>query len=540
MAVSLEKQLAHVKNLWNNSTLAQKILYAGLLTSLLVVGVVLLVVLNSTNYKVLYSNLSPQDASRVVEILKKQKVPYKLTNNGNTILVPEDKVYSLRLQIAGKGVLHGQGIGFEIFDTTKIGQTDFVQKINYQRALQGELARTISEFDEVESARVHLVLPRKSLFIEESEPPSAAVVISLRPGATLSKEQVRSIVNLLVTSVPGLTEDKITISDTRGKVLYEPKEDIVPGLSSTQLEYQLSVEKNLEKRIEELLAPIVGGPNKVIARVNAELDFSRKTIHKELYDPDVTVVRSEQKSEETSKGQANFQGGPPQPAYRGTGTMGTGTVQELSRSSSTTNYEINKEEQQIQGAIGEIKRLTVAVVVDGTYVKDAKGNYVYKPLPPAVLDKIKALVENAVGYDQARGDQIEVSNMPFGQEKLPQASSWLDVAMKYFQVIGKPLLTTLIILLFLLLVVRPIVMAILKPEIVEEEVEEVEELPEAEEEAQLALEQLSPEEREALETQQRIEDHKKFARKLVAEDFERAFRVIKHWLKEQEAEVGRG
>lgn len=528
----LEEKVAQIKSLWSKSTLAQKILYGGMLASILVVGIVLFVLLNNTSYKVLYSNLYPEDAARVVEVLKKQKVPYKLANNGDTILVPEDKVYNLRLFIAGQGVLHGQGIGFEIFDANKIGQTDFVQKINYQRALQGELARTISEFDEIESARVHLVLPKKSLFIEDSEPPSASVVLTLKPGASLSKEQVRSIVNLITTGVEGMSPDRITISDSRGKVLYEPKEDIVNGLSSTQLEYQLSLERNLEKRIEELLAPIVGGRNKVIARVSAEVDFSRKTIHKELYDPDVTVVRSEQKTEESSKGTTNLQTGSPEPAYRGSGLSGTGTTQQTSRSSSVTNYEINKEEQQIIAPVGEIKRLSVAVVVDGKYVKNAKGEYVYQPLPAATLDRIRALVQNAIGYDRARGDQIEVTNLAFGVPKVSEKSSWMQSALKYFQLVGKPLLNTLIILLFILLVVRPIVMAILKPE-VSEEVEEAEELPEGE--PTLALEDLSPEEREAIEAQKRIEDQTAMAKKLATEDFERAFKVVKRWLKEEGA-----
>ncbi|MDQ7031533.1 MAG: flagellar basal-body MS-ring/collar protein FliF [Desulfonauticus sp.] len=533
MAQFIEEKIRLIKKLWNNSTLPQKILYSGLVASFFVVGIVLFILLNSTNYKVLYSNLYPEDAARVVEVLKKQKVPYKLANNGNTILVPEDKVYSLRLMIAGKGVLHGQGVGFEIFDSTRIGQTDFVQKINYQRALQGELERTIAEFDEVESARVHLVLPQKSLFIEENEPPSASVVLTLKPGASLSKEQVRSIVNLITTGVEGMTPDRITISDTRGRILYEPKQDIINGLSSTQLEYKLSLERTLEQRIEDLLAPIVGGRDKVIARVSADIDFSRKTIHKELYDPNVTVVRSEQKTEEESKGTTNLQTGSPEPAYRGSTLSGTGTTQQTSRTSSITNYEINKEEQQIIAPVGEIRRLSVAVVVDGQYVKNAKGEYVYKPLPKEVLDQIRGLVEKAVGYDSTRGDQIEVTNLAFGKPEQLQATSWLQKALQYFQIVGKPLLNTVIILLFLLLVVRPVVMAILKPEVVEEEVEEVEELPEGE--PKLALEELSPEEREALEMQKRIEDQTVLAKQLVSEDFERAFRVLKMWLKEEEA-----
>lgn len=534
----IQKTIEQIRNLWDKSSLAQKILYVGMVLSLIIMGVVFIWILQSTNYKVLYSNLYPEDASRVVNILEKQKVSYQLKDNGTTILVPEDKVYNLRLLVAGQGVIHGQGLGFELFDANKIGQTDFVQKINYQRALQGELARTISEFSEVESARVHLVLPSKSLFIEDTEPPSASVVLKLRPGTALSKEQIRSIVNLIVTGVSGMTPDRITISDTQGRVLYEPKEEIIEGLTSTQLEYQLNFQRNLEKRIEELLAPIVGGRNKVIAKVSAELDFSRKTIRKELFDPDSAVVRSEQKTEETSRGTTNLQTGSPEPAYQGAGVAGSGTSQETSRTSSTTNFEINKEEQQIIAPVGEVKRLSVAVVVDGKYVTDDQGNMVYQPVPQATLERLRALVENAIGYDRARGDTVEVSNLSFGTPEVAEEPSFLDKFFSYFQLIGKPLLNTLIVLLFILLVVRPIVMAILKPKVSEEAVEEVEELPE-EEKVTLALEDLSPEEREAVEAQKRIEDQKALAKQLVSEDFERAFKVVRRWLKEEGSQVGR-
>lgn len=533
----IEKSIEQIRNLWDKSTTAQKILYGGMIFSLIVVGVVLIWLVQSTTYKVLYSNLYPEDAARVVSILEKQKVSYKLKDNGTTILVPEDKVYNLRLAIAGQGVLHGQGLGFELFDSNKLGQTDFVQKINYQRALQGELARTIAEFSEVDSARVHLVMPQKSLFIEESEPPSASVVLKLKPGASLSQEQIRSIVNLIVTGVPGMEAERVTIADTRGKILYEPKEEIIEGLTSTQLEYQLNFQRNLEKRIEELLAPIVGGRNKVIAKVSAELDFSRKTIHKEIYDPDSAVVRSEQKTEENSRGTTNFQAGSPEPAYNAAGTAGTGTTQETSRTSSLTNFEINKEEQQIIAPVGEVKKLSVAVVVDGQYIKDDQGNFVYQPLPAATLDRIRALVENAIGYDRARGDQIEVSNLSFGAPEIAKGPSFLEKFLNYFRIIGKPLLNTLIVLLFILLVVRPIVMAILKPKVTEEEIEEVGELPE--EKPALALEDLSPEEREALEVQKRIEDQAALAKQLVADDFDRAFKVVRKWLKEEGSQVGR-
>jgi flagellar M-ring protein FliF len=289
----------------------------------------------------------------------------------------------------------------------------------------------------------------------------------------------------------------------------------------------------MEKRIEQLLAPIVGGPNRVIARVNADLDFSQKTIHKEIYDPEGSVIRSEQKTDESSKGTANYESGVPEPAYRGEGFSGTGSTQETSRTTSTTNYEISKEEQQIVAPLGEVRRLSVAVVVDGRYKKNEKGELVYEPLSEQELERIRQLVKNVVGYDQARGDSIEISNLSFGVPEVEEFQGWMEKIAPYFQSIGKPVLNTFIILLFILLVVRPIIMAILKPKVVEEEVEEVEGLPEAEERPAL-LEELDEETQAAMETQKQIEDQKTLAVQLSTENFDQAFGVIKKWLKEAE------
>jgi len=523
----------YIVTLWEKSTLAQRVLYIGMIASVVIVFLVLLFLVNKTEHKVLYSNLYSEDAAQVVEILKKQKIDYKLVDGGRTILVPAEQVYNLRLSVASEGILHGQGIGFEIFDQNKIGQTDFVQRINYQRALQGELARTIMEFPEVESARVHLVLPHKSLFIEEQNYPSASVVLKLKPGRSLKKQQVQSIVNLITTGVEGMSPEHITISDTRGAVLYQPESDEFQELSATQLEYQLNLQRQMEKRIEQLLAPIVGGPSRVIARVNADLDFSQKTIHKEIYDPEGSVIRSEQKTDESSKGTANYESGVPEPAYRGEGVSGTGTMQETSRTTSTTNYEISKEEQQIVAPLGDVRRLSVAVVVDGRYKKNEKGELVYEPLSEQELERIRQLVKNVVGYDQARGDSLEISNLSFGVPELEESQGWMEKIAPYFQSIGKPVLNTFIILLFILLVVRPIIMAILKPKVVEEEMEEVEGLPEAEEQPAL-LEGLDEEAQAAMETQKQIEDQKALAMQLSSENFDQAFGVIKKWLKEAE------
>ena len=289
---------------WADRTVSQQILIAGLAVSVIIIFGLMIFWMNRPDYKILMTNLYPEDASRVVGILQSSKEDYKLADNGRTIMVPADRVYELRLKVAGEGSLHGQGIGFEIFDEVQIGQTDFVQHINYQRALQGELARTISEFPQVEQARLHLVIPQKSLFIEDQMPPSASIVLQLKDDGKLAANEVQGIVNLVSMAVEGLEPKYITVTDMKGRPLYTPEDDTAGlALSNTQLEYKADLENKTQRRIMELLGPVVG-PEKVIARVNADLDFSQKTIRKEVFDPDGSVVRSETRSEETTAGAA--------------------------------------------------------------------------------------------------------------------------------------------------------------------------------------------------------------------------------------------
>ncbi len=517
--------------LWGQSSLAQRILMSGLVVSIIIAFIVLMMYINTTNYKVLYSKLSPKDASRIKKVLEKQKVDYKLKNGGTTIMVPAGQVHSLRLTVAGKDIVHGQGVGFELFDKTKIGQTEFVQHVNYQRALQGELARTISDYPAVQSARVHLVIPEKTVFIEEQEPPSSSVVLNLKGGRELKEEQVQSIVNLVAAGVKGMNKEHITVSNTRGQVLYEPDKKSVAGLSNSQLEYQRNVENNLEGRIEDILRPIVGG-NGVIAKVNAELNFNRKKVHKVQYDPDSAVVRSEKKTSESSTGTA-AQGGSPEPQYQGEEGGGTQTTQETNRRTSTTNFEINKEEQNIVSGVGNLEELSVAVLVDGNYVKNEEGNYKYEPLGEETLARVKDLAQKAVGFDKARGDSIEVSNMAFGAPKKAPQPTFMDNMSKYFDVVGKPLLNTLLVLLFLLLVVRPIVMAILRPKVSEGEGETGGEgLPEGEERMALA-EGATEEEMEGMDASKRMQSVRETASQLVEENFDQAYSVVKKWMREE-------
>ena len=531
----LQNTLAKATDFWTDKSLAQRILLGGLLVSLLVAFFAMIFWMNKVDYKVLYSQLYQEDASSVVEFLKKEKIPYEISDSGSSILVPADQVYEARIKLAGQGALHGQGIGFELFDENKIGQTNFVQGINYQRALQGELSRTITELAEVESARVHLVLPSKSLFVEEQAPPSAAIMLKLKSGRNLGAQQVQAIVNLVSTSVEGMSPEHITLADSRGKVLYEPKSDTdMAGMSATQLEYQASMQRSLEQRIEQLLVPIVG-PGRVIARVNADLDFNRTTIRKEIFDPKSAVVRSEVKSEEENKGSANVDGGTPDPNYQGENDrMASGTAQESTRTSSTTNFDINKEEQQIISQAGNIKRLSVAVLVDGKYTQQQDGTYAFEALPAEQLAQIRQLAQRAVGFDDGRGDAIEVSSISFGEPAGEEQAPLLDVASRYFQLLGKPLLNTLVILLFLLFVARPVVLALIRPKVAKPTVQTTEELGAAQELMALT-EGFNEEDLAAVDAVKRIENAKHLAQQLVEQNMDQAVMIMRQWMTQGEA-----
>lgn len=514
-------------NFWAGRTLSQRVLIGGLAVSVSLAFVLMIYWMNKPDYKVLLTNLYPEDASKVVAMLQGEKEKYQLADNGRTVMVPADRVYELRLKVAGEGDLHGQGIGFEIFDSVQIGQTDFVQHINYQRALQGELARTITEFPQVQKARVHLVLPQKSLFIEDQMPPSASIVLQLKGDGKLPSDQVQGIVNLVSMAVEGLDPKHITLTDMKGRPLYFPEDDSTGlAMSRTQLEYKADLENKVQRRIMELLGPVVG-PEKVIARINADLDFSQKTIRKESYDPDGAVVRSETRSEESTAGAASLAGGEPDVNFRGDGFTGTRTTQDSTRESRTTNFEINKQEENIIAPVGELKRLSVAVIVDGTWETNPDtGEAVYTPRSAEEIERIKTLVSNAVGFDSIRGDTIEVTNISFGEPQMYDGDTLMRTMLEYAQRLGKPFLNGVLIFLFLILVVRPVIMALIRPRVAEQEIEEMAGLPGAE---RLALEEEDVDE-EALDTTRRLENAKNHAIQLSEDNMEQAVRLLKNWL----------
>ncbi|MCX7794681.1 MAG: flagellar basal-body MS-ring/collar protein FliF [Thermodesulfovibrionales bacterium] len=414
------------------------------------------------DYQVLYSNLSDEDSGMIIQKLKEMRVPYRVTPGG--IMVPSDRVYSLRLELASQGLPQGGGVGFEIFDKRDFTMTDFVQKLNYQRALQGELSRTIRSLQEVEQCRVHLAIPEKGLFTREEERPKASVFLKLKPGRRLSHSQIQGIVHLVSSSVDGLSPDDVTVVDSRGELLTSPRKDTLISLTQNQIEFQQAVEKELEERVVAILEPVVGR-GKVRAKASAQIDFTKTEKTEEIYDPDSQVVRSEQKHIERSS--KTSPGGTPGVSSNIPGKTGADlTANSYSeKKSETVNYEINKIMSHTVILPGEIKRLSVVALVDGSYINSEGGGKKYIPRTEEELKKFEAMVKNAVGFVAKRGDDVRVINMPFHEDYI-QKEETEEPAREIMPVVitgFRYTLPLLALLLLFLLVIRPILKAILSP-----------------------------------------------------------------------------
>lgn len=452
-------------NVFTSLSLSKKITLA-LVTAATVAGLMFMVTLSQRpDYQTLFSNLSSEDGSSVISKLKEMRIPYQIEGGGSRILVPAEKVYETRLTLAGQGIPQGSGIGFEIFDKSSFGVTEFVQKVNYRRALQGELSRTINQLAEVESARVHIVIPEKSLFTENQERGKVSVVLKLRSGRNLTKTQVNGIVHLASSSVEGISTSDVTVVDSHGQMLSGANENPTAQLSSSNLEYQKTLEKDMEGRVQSMLEKVVGS-GKVTARVSAVVDFKQVEKTEEKYDPDGAVVRSEQRGTDSSTGAAVAASGVPGVASNmpgGQSAMTTALSQPSSqRQNETVNYEISKVISRVIEPVGTLQKLTVAVLVDGNYgPADKDGKRTYSPRTDEEMQKITAIVRNAIGFNEERGDKVEVVNIPFGSAEMASEEAaaapsliekypWLPMAVKYMV----PLLIAMMTIIFVL---RPLV-----------------------------------------------------------------------------------
>ncbi len=402
---------------------------------LLVAGILVTSYLSSgVDYTLLYANLSQEDALSISDKLKERKIPYKLENGGTAVSVPVKDVYQLRLELAGEGLPSGGGVGFELFDKTTFGMTEFVQKLNYRRALQGELQRTIGSIAAVQSARVHISIPNKSLFEEDKQKPTASVVLKLRGSRRLDKGQIEGIAHLVSSSVEGLNAADVTIVDSHGAILSMPEDDAdeMTKLSNRQMEMRRGYEADLEKRLRTMVEHVVGD-GKAIVRVTAAIDFKQEQRTEEIYDPESQVARSEHRTEEKSVGPAMPAGvAGVQSNLPETGEAGQiiGKPAESNKTQETVNYEINKVVKTVVEPGMQVKKLSVAVMVDGKYKEataaDGKITREFQPLSNEERDRLGNLVRTAIGFDANRQDMVTVESMQFEETALLAEAERMD------------------------------------------------------------------------------------------------------------------
>ncbi len=443
------------------------------------------------DYKTLFSNVESRDGGAIVGILNQRNVPYKFADNGATILVPADQVYALRLQLAEQGLPRGGSVGFELLDKPQFGASQFTEQVTYQRALEGELARSVEALQPVKSARVHLAIPRESLFVRDREVPTASVLVTLFPSRSLSEAQVAAITWLVSSSVPKLNAENVSIVDQDGHLLSKPGGEA--GLDTSRRNFINDIEQRTSQRILTLLNPIVG-PGNVRAQVSASVDFSQREQTSEVYRPNETpgtaAIRSKQTSDSMQNGvlppagvpgaltnqppanatapiqtaqanqpaqgpgaqAANAPGGAPGATTQAVGTNSTQPTHGSARNDSTVNYEVDRTISHVKHELGTLQRLSVAVVVN---YREKDGDPA--PLDPAEMDNINALVKQAMGYSVDRGDTLSVVNNAFTNQE-PAVKPWEDPAYRSLALQVLKVLLVLAVLFFLWRsVIRPIV-----------------------------------------------------------------------------------
>ncbi|WNO04889.1 flagellar basal-body MS-ring/collar protein FliF [Rhodoferax mekongensis] len=450
------------------------------------IAVVGLVMGRQAEWRVLYSNLADKDGGAVIAQLTTMNVPYKYTEGGGAILVPADRVHDVRLKLASQGLPKGSVSGFEMMEANRFGMTQFQERLTFQRGLEGELTRSIQALSSVSSARVHLALPNQNGFFREQQKPSASVLLSLHPGRALDKGQLAGIVHLVASSVPEMNPSAVSVLDDTGKLL-SANPDAAAGVDAEQLQYVQQIEQLYSRRILDMLEPLVGKQN-VKAQVTAELDFSQTESttesHKPNQTPDSGAVRSQQLVESTNGTQPTPPAGvpgattnqpPAQPAapingqpqaLAANGQTAAGAANSSSKKESIINYEVDKTIRVTKGAVGTIKRINAAVVLNNQSVTDAKGVTTSVALTEAQLEKMTALVRETVGFNQDRGDSVNVVNAPFAPEKavVNDTPVWRQPEVQELaRSLAWPLGTLGLAALVLLGVIRPAMKALTQP-----------------------------------------------------------------------------
>jgi flagellar M-ring protein FliF len=509
--------------------LSRKIATGAVIVISLALFAFLIIVARTADYQLLYANLSENDAAPIVNWLKAQRIPYQLKNDGKNIWIPANQLYETRLNLASNGLPNGGGVGFEVFDKQSFALTDYVQKVNYTRALQGELARTISSLAPVESARVHLALPEKSLFKDEQKQATASVILTLAQGRTLDKKQVQGIIHLVAGSVNGLEPDNVTVIGSNGVILDSGKtEDKDKLLSVDMLLYQQEVEHRLEIQAQDLLDKTMG-KDKAMVRVSATLDFAKVEKTQELFDPDDPVIRSEQINQENSGSQAS--GGVPgvQSNLQGnSGTPANTGEAPTSKTSRTTNYEISKTISKIINPIGSITKLSVSILV-ADKVTPGQNNQPGKTEPRTAeeLKSLETMVSTALGLNSSRGDKINILSMPFTEqpaESLAASGGVPSNLLYHYLPAMKMALIPIVALLLYFFLLRPIIKT-MKGE-VKEHYKTVEQL----QQEQLAAQKAEDEAKE--DTVEIVEDSIIAMRKEILKNPASSTYIIKNWINE--------
>lgn len=406
MGEFFKQLIAQLSSIWEKLSLQQRIIISALV-GFMFFGLFGLVLWSGSGgsgggtgggsgMKPLFSGVAVEDMAEITAELDKTNTKYELRHNGSALYVPAENLYTVRMALAREGLPPNKGVGYELFDKVDLGATDFEQKVKMRRAIQGELTRTVESLNEIESARIHVVMPEESIFLEEQKPAKASVKLKVRSGRKLSKDQIRGIGYLVSNSIEGLSSDNVTIVDASGRLLSDPyQDDVTAKASSRNIELQTNVEIMLQRKVEKLLTGFLRDRQTSIT-ISADLDFDQVESTLEKYDPESKVVRSEERDETAVK---NAPDG------------------DRTNERSLSNYEIDKTVERIIREVGNIKRLTISVAVNGSYTEDEEGTRVYVPRTPEELTNIESLVKNAVGYDLARGDRISVVNIKFDETR---------------------------------------------------------------------------------------------------------------------------
>jgi flagellar M-ring protein FliF len=460
----LEKLISQVKDFYGNLTPTKRI--SVITASFIIFGTFLVagMMVSGKSYTPLFTNIPIEQIPVIVGKLNEKQIPYQLADGGKTITVPPEMLHSTQmLMMTETGFAKIGSMGFEIFDKDSFGTTSYVQKINYQRALQGELVRTINSLDSVKNSKVILAMPAKKTFLEEGESPTASVVLDVKDGKSLTADQVRGVIHLVASAVEGLDPEKVTVVDARGKVL---SKNVVGGLaaaSNDMMEFKMNREHEFESRIEDILEKVVGN-GKIIARVNADVNFRQISSVEEIIDPEKQAIKSIATEEEKLRGARNNGTGVPGARSNLPGAEDAttnGFKQDVDKELKTTNYDNTRTVRNIKEPVGQIDKLSVAVLVDGvsttTTGKDGKVTENWVPRSAEELAKYESIVKNAIGFDEKRGDMVKIENIKFQKEDFSESERLVQSLerRKLISYLVKWIVIALSFGLFFFVVVRP-------------------------------------------------------------------------------------